>query len=315
MSKEETNSLEEYARYKYVIENIKDVIWEVDKNLVFTFISTTIKGITGYATEEMIGRCILEFLAPKSKMHIQEQLETKALVKIVEKFGSAILYDVEFICKDGKTIWCEVCVKPVNRDSGSISYIGMTRDVSEKKLYENKLKAYLDELKYKNKQLEELLTLDMLTGAYNRRKFEYFVGLEIEERETYFSPFSIIMFDIDNFKEINDYFGHKKGDIILQNVTALVKNTLRENDKLFRWGGDEFIILLPRFSINNALVFAKKLKDAIELFDFDIEDKKVTISSGAGEYILPETQDQFVNRVDNALLKAKSKGKNNVVLG
>lgn len=312
LGKEETGNLEEYAIYKYVIENIKDVIWEVDENLVFTFISKTIKGMTGYEDKEMLGRCILDFLTPKSKMHIQEQFAAKPLTKIIEEVGSAVFYNVEFICKDGQTIWCEVCVKPIHRDNSAVSYIGMTRDVTEKRLYENKLKEYLEELKLKNEQLEKMATLDMLTGAYNRRKFEYFIGLEIEEKENYGSPFSIIMFDIDNFKQINDYYGHKKGDIILQKITVLVKNIMRENDKLFRWGGDEFIILLSKFGLNNALVFAQKVKENIDLFDFDTGDKKVTISAGVGEYLLPETQDHFVNRIDNALLRAKSNGKNNV---
>lgn len=154
----------------------------------------------------------------------------------------------------------------------------------------------------------------MLTGAYNRRKLEYFVGLEIEKKEKYGSPFSIIMFDIDNFKGNNDHNGHKKGDRILQDITALIKYTLRVTDKLFRWGGDEFIILLPELTIENALKVADRVRETIQSFDFDIGNKKVTVSLGVGDYTLNENPDQFITRVDNALLKAKLNGKNKVEL-
>ncbi|MGI6066997.1 MAG: sensor domain-containing diguanylate cyclase, partial [Bacillota bacterium] len=187
-------TLVEYARYKYVIENIKDVIWELDTELVFTFVSSTAKGMTGYKPEEMIGRCMLDFLIPESKANICKLCVENINEKVDDSFKTATLYDLGFICKDGSIIWCEVSAKPVFESKNFIGYIGTTRDISEKKAYEDKLKCYIEELKCKNEQLEKLVTLDMLTGAYNRRKFEYFVGLEIEKKKKYGSPFSIIMF-------------------------------------------------------------------------------------------------------------------------
>lgn len=302
----------EYARYKYVTENIKDVIWEMDINLIFTFVSPTVNAMTGYDVEEMVGRCVLDFLTAESKARVLEQWKHTVHKRIHDNFKNTILYDVRLICKDGKTIWCEVSFKPIFRGKDFIGYVGTTRDISEKKINENKLKKYLEELKYKNEQLEDMATLDMLTGAYNRRKFEYFIGLEIEKKEKYGSPFSIIMLDIDNFKGINDYNGHKKGDRILQDITVLIKNTLRATDKLFRWGGDEFIILLPELTLKNALKVADKVKDTIQSFDFDIENKEVTVSLGVGDYTLNENPEQFVTRVDKALLKAKFNGRNKV---
>ncbi|MDD4753734.1 MAG: sensor domain-containing diguanylate cyclase [Desulfitobacteriaceae bacterium] len=304
--------LDEYRRYKYVIENIKDIIWEMDTKLVFTFVSPTAKAMSGYNEEEMIGRSLLDFLSPESKTRIIEQWGQNLNKRIDRNFKATILYDVAFICKDGKTMWCEVSVKPMYRGKDFLGYIGTTRDISEKKVYENKLKSYVEELEYKNEQLEMLASLDMLTGAFNRRKFEHYIDLEIEKKENYGSPFSIIIFDIDNFKEINDSYGHKTGDRILKDITSLIKYTLRATDKLFRWGGDEFIILLPESNLKNAIKVANKIREAIQLFDFNIKNKRITISLGAGGYTLDENPEQFVARVDNALLRAKFSGKNKI---
>lgn len=304
----------EYARYKYVIENIKDVIWELDPNIIFTFISPTAYSMAGYTAEEMIGRSILDFLTAESKAQISEQWQQTVPKRITGNFQNTILYDVQFICKNGNIIWCEVCVKPSFMGEDFIGYIGTTRDVSEKKIYENNLKRYFIELGAKNMQLENLANFDMLTGAYNRRKFEYFVDLEIEKKVNCNIPFSIIMFDIDNFKGINDNNGHKKGDKILQDITAIIKQTLRGTDQLFRWGGDEFIILLPELTLKNAQRVAGRMKESINKFDFGINNIEVTVSLGIGEYTLSENPEQFVTRVDNALLKAKHNGKNKVEL-
>ncbi|MEA4813544.1 MAG: sensor domain-containing diguanylate cyclase [Oscillospiraceae bacterium] len=301
--------LDEYSRYKYVVENIKDVIWELDTNMIFTFISPTVKGMTGYNDCEIIGRCMLDFLTDKSKKLIMDQVKKR---RDIGSKGDSPLYDVKFVCKDGHKIWCEVCVKPIFKDETLICYIGTSRDISEKKMYEQKLKEMITQQKRTNKQLENLATFDMLTGTYNRRKFEYFVNCEVEKVERYGTTFSISMFDIDNFKQINDVNGHDKGDIVLHDIASLIKRTIRATDLLFRWGGDEFIVLFPDLSLENALVVANKIRETVYSYKFGIEVEAVTISLGIGTYNLGENMDQFVSRVDKALLRAKKNGKNTI---
>ncbi len=304
--------LDEYARYKYVMENIKDVIWEVDPTASFTFISPSIKWMVGYEADQMIGHCILEFLTADSRKYLSEQLNKPLDETAKNNINRSYLYDVEFICKDGSTIWCEVSVKPVYKDESLICYIGISRDCSEKKMYEKKLHEMIEGQKHINEKLEDMVTFDMLTGAYNRRKFEHFIGLEIEKAEYYGNPFSINIFDIDNFKQINDINGHNKGDLVLQDITAVIKRTIRATDKLFRWGGDEFIVLFPDVNLQNALKVSNKIRDAIGAYAFDIDGKRVSLSMGIGEYTPNENPDQFVKRVDEALLRAKSNGKNTI---
>jgi diguanylate cyclase (GGDEF)-like protein len=222
------------------------------------------------------------------------------------------LYEVQFINKNATATWFEVSAKPLFKEEQFIGYIGTSRDISEKKAHENEVRKYIEELEHTNRKLDKLATFDMLTGVYNRRKFEQDVVMAAEKKEKYGSPFSIIMFDIDGFKQVNDLNGHKMGDVILQEMASVVKRVLRETDKLFRWGGDEFVILLQETSLKNAYKAAEKVRKMIETYQFEIECSKLTISLGVGEFMQEDNIDQFLSYVDNALLKAKANGKNRV---
>lgn len=304
--------MDEYARYRYVVENIKDVIWEVDTRAVFTFISPTIEKMVGYEAGEMIGRCILEFLTDDSRSLIQSELGNVSNQEITANRDRSYLYDVEFICKDGHVVWGEVSVKPVYKENELAGYIGVSRDISEKKMYEKKLQEMLESQRRSNRQLEDMVTFDMLTGAYSRRKFEYFITQEIEKAEKHGIPFSISIFDIDNFKQINDMNGHSKGDRVLQGISALIQHMLRKTDRLFRWGGDEFIVLFPEIDLESACKVAERIRETVQLHNFDIESGCATLSMGVGAYDMHETPEQFVARVDQVLLRAKSNGRNTV---
>ena len=122
----------------------------------------------------------------------------------------------------------------------------------------------------------------------------------------------MIFFDIDRFKTINDRFGHKIGDCVLQCISRLVIDNIRVTDGLFRWGGEEFIIILPEVNLESAKNVAEKIRNIIQSHDFGI-GQKISVSLGVGEYKPKENFDQVMLRVDNALLKAKSDGRNRVV--
>ncbi|MEL7656249.1 MAG: sensor domain-containing diguanylate cyclase [Bacillota bacterium] len=297
--------------YKNAFEYIQDIIWELDLNLAFTFVSPNSRMMTGYENTEMIGRCILDFLSPESKQNIINQWNATKQERF-EGITKISMYDVEFICKDGRVIWYEVSVKPIIDEGKFTGYIGTSRDISEKKEHELEIKKYVQELEYSNKKLDELTTFDMLTGAYSRRKFEEFIAMPVEKREKEGIPFSLIMFDIDYFKQINDLYGHKTGDYILQEVSLNVRNNLRGSDKLFRWGGDEFVVLLQDTSLKDAYDLAEIIRMGIEVHKFGMENKDITISLGVGEFQAGENLDQFLSNVDKAMLKAKSDGRNRI---
>jgi len=121
------------------------------------------------------------------------------------------------------------------------------------------------------------------------------------------------MFDIDNFKNINDTYGHITGDHILQQITHIVKNLIRKADVFARWGGEEFLILCIETNINDAEILAEKLRQSIETASF-IKVPQITSSFGVTDYRKQEDIDAFINRVDSAMYQAKDEGKNRVVI-
>ncbi len=236
MENNQTMKSHQFYRYKYIIENIKDVIWEMTTDFVFTFVSPNAKDMTGYEAEELMRRKMPDFLVEESRNYFFNQSIPRVKKRINGDTEEIILYDVQFLCKSGSIKWLEVSAKPMFEEGNFIGYIGTTRDITEKKEYESQLKKYIDELKTMNTKLEEMATLDVLTGAFNRRKFNDDLSSVIKDKEKYGFSFSLIFFDIDYFKTINDRYGHKTGDLILQRISELVLMNIRTTDRLFRWG-------------------------------------------------------------------------------
>lgn len=175
---------------------------------------------------------------------------------------------------------------------------------------QNKLLALNQELKEKNIILENLAIHDFLTNIYNRRKIEEMLINEYNRYERYRIPFSLILFDIDGFKTINDRYGHKNGDDVLKIITKMVKENIRKSDMLGRWGGEEFLIILFKTTAAEAYDVAEKIRCIIANVDFALP-APVTISLGVAEYNGNEKLDELVNRVDACLYEAKRRGKNN----
>lgn len=173
------------------------------------------------------------------------------------------------------------------------------------------LKNSQQELLAKNLVLEELASTDRLTGLRNRHYFETTALREIERSKRYYLPLSLLLFDIDHFKRINDYYGHQMGDEVLIKVSQLIQKQLRINDLFARWGGDEFIILLPNSPLQAALQTAEKIRALIETYDFS-PIEKVTLSIGTAEFSADQTMGDWIKRADEALYLAKNSGRNTV---
>lgn len=160
-------------------------------------------------------------------------------------------------------------------------------------------------------ELEALATRDQLTGILNRRKLEEYFTQEINRHHRYNTLFSVIMFDLDHFKKVNDTWGHDVGDLVLKKVVALTLKHIREIDIFARWGGEEFIILLPQTDIQQAQKLAERLRIAVA--DTLINDTiAITISLGLAQHNQNETMDEILKRVDQCLYAAKDAGRNQV---
>ncbi len=168
-------------------------------------------------------------------------------------------------------------------------------------------------LSWTNKKVEILIGTDNLTKTYNRTKFYEIIGMELKRKERFDNNISLIMYDIDYFKRINDKYGHNKGDSVLKEITQLIKVNIRQIDYLFRWGGEEFIIVLPHTKLLDAVEAAEKLRKKIEKFNFQLDGlEKVTVSFGVVEFNTNESIDDLINRVDELLYEAKRSGRNQV---
>lgn len=178
-------------------------------------------------------------------------------------------------------------------------------------------KQYQDNLRNDLEQSVNLAAKDGLTGLFNRRYFDIHLKQMIEKANKESIKLYLLMCDIDNFKHVNDTYGHQAGDKVLTIVSRILKNTLRVTDLIARFGGEEFTILLTDIDISKAIETAERVRVKIEYMDFHIEDQieplKKTISIGVTEYKKEESIGSFIKRADKAMYEAKTTGKNKVV--
>lgn len=169
-------------------------------------------------------------------------------------------------------------------------------------------------------RIKEQSIRDALTGCFNRRKFDEDIDNEIERARRYARPLSLAIIDIDWFKDYNDYHGHLKGDVLLKKLAALLNCNARESDRVYRYGGEEFAVLLPETDKEEAFLVTGRLKEVIELKHFEGEsesqpNRKVTVSIGLSSFRFPEdanTKETLLKAADSALYRAKESGKNRV---
>lgn len=166
------------------------------------------------------------------------------------------------------------------------------------------LSAALDENK-------RLAATDKLTGAFNRRILDENLLTEVQRSERYGDPFSVILLDIDFFKNINDRYGHLAGDQFLTEFTRLIGQRIRSTDILGRWGGEEFLVLSPKTSIGEISILAETLRKAVESHDFGLSEP-CTVSAGISAYAAGDTPEKLLQRADLALYQAKRNGRNSV---
>jgi len=178
--------------------------------------------------------------------------------------------------------------------------------------FTRKIDIFQQRLMQKNKTLMKLSCIDHLTKANNRRKIEDVLYSECKILKRYGSHLSIILLDVDNFKNINDTYGHDVGDKVLRTMSKLISSSIRESDFFGRWGGEEFLIVTPGTSLENAAVLAEKLRTIVSHHDFE-NPNTVTCSFGVSECDGDTPVKTFVKNADDALYKAKAEGKNRVV--
>lgn len=217
--------------------------------------------------------------------------------------------------EDGLTV--EMHAVPTEWEGEPVSLVTM-RDITARKRYERRIQEQQDALQDANAQLQganarlqALATLDGLTGIFNHRAAKERLAVEWSRSRRYDAPLSVLMLDVDKFKQYNDAFGHPAGDEVLKSVASLMREKARDTDVVARYGGEEFILVLPNTGAEAALVFAERLRVALESQSWPL--RPVTGSFGAAT-ATPEMQsfDDLVAAADKALYFSKENGRNRV---
>ena len=212
------------------------------------------------------------------------------------------------LCKDGRTT--DVVAGAVVIDGLLLfSFV----DITDRKRYENELKQARDELAAANAEHKRLAITDSLTGISNRRHFEEEITQEMVRAQRYAQPLSLLLIDIDHFKAINDQYGHPTGDRILIELSRRIGSRLRSMDRLARWGGEEFVVLMPHCDAAAAILVAERLRKLCAEQPFP-EVGTVTASFSVDELKPGEKTEEWFKRVDVALYDAKSSGRDSVRL-
>ena len=178
-------------------------------------------------------------------------------------------------------------------------------------LFNIKMYAEIKKRKKAEKKLEDNANKDPLTNIYNRRKLSRIFEIEKLRASRYKHDLSLIFIDIDNFKVVNDTYGHDLGDKVLIKFSEILKKNIRKTDYLSRWGGEEFIILLTETNASHAALLAEKLKDIIAESPFS-HKKRITASFGVSQYLYDDQEKDVFKRADNAMYYVKEHGKNAV---
>lgn len=308
-------------RHRFVADSAHDVIWSMSPAGKITYVSPAVEVQRGLSQEEALNQAIEDIHTPESQKISLEYFRTLADDLACGRPPRTFRGELEYRRKDGSTYWTEVLVYPLLDAKGTLQEIvGVTRDIDERKRLEQELRQSRLQLEAANRALESanlelqrLSVTDPLTGLWNRRHFSNAVAAELERVQRYRQPASLILLDIDKFKSINDTYGHLTGDLVLVKLAKLMAQRLRSIDTLARWGGEEFVILMPHTDLKNAEKLAEELRALIGKSAFDPVGN-LTISLGVTDLRASESAEASVARADGAMYAAKLGGRNRVVI-
>lgn len=299
--------------YHHSPQNYKDTSCKLKNSVNVVYVSGIITNILYSNKPQKYHQKFLD--ESQSMFGFNEKIYGRILDRIVEEINqTAGLFGIH--AKNHKPI--EEILQEAN---ASLSSINLTYDQMNRELIAAKaqLQKLTKELEEKNKYLEKLAQLDSLTEVYNHGYFQSILGNQISLASRKISPLSLIMMDVDDFKNFNDRHGHQTGDFILKELCALMRKLLRDSEMIFRYGGEEFAIILIDTAEHDAQVAAEHLRESIAMHPFIVQSKNhnVTVSFGVAA-IMPAvdgfTKKDLIAFADAALLESKKKGNNRVTV-
>jgi len=260
------------------------------------------RDIFGIGTERVVGDNLSRFIPQQFRethgQHVNSFRRSPVNVRPMQ-----VRAPVRALRSDGSEIDIEVTISKI-KVNNEIEMTAVVRDISERaKLIE---------------QLQQAATHDSLTGIFNRRHGGAILNNEIQRCGRFSHALSVAMIDLDHFKDVNDTYGHAYGDLVLNSVVETILKTLRDADTLCRWGGEEFLVVLPETTVNNAVLWAERARKEIEskaiMFSGE-QAVNITASFGLASLSSDDaTADNLLKRADDALYRVKNSGRNQVII-
>jgi diguanylate cyclase (GGDEF)-like protein/PAS domain S-box-containing protein len=254
-------------------------------------VSSAFEKASGYSEEELIGKPIgIIKNKERDKKIIQELWETISN-------GKTWMGEIKNKNKNGEDYWLEQHIIPkINPENNKIeSFVSIGIDITTKK------------------EMEKIASTDKLTGIYNRRMLDEILQIEIEVAQRHSSELSLIIIDIDHFKDVNDNYGHLIGDETLKTMSSIIFENIRTSDIFGRYGGEEFLIICTQTNKDNAFILAEKLRTIVGKYNFNKIGTK-TISLGISRYEKNDSIESLFKKADEALYCAKESGRNKTVI-
>lgn len=295
-------------QYRLITENMQDVIWVMDaENGNLLFVSPSVEQLRGYDRESYAATSFEQWFTPESRARLQvvHSQRLKAFLSGEASPDTTYRDEVEHTRRDGSTVWCEVVARfRRNPRTRRAELYGVTRDIAKRKAME-------EELRRANAELTTLASTDVLTGLPNRRLFYEIAERALSSARRNRGLAAVMSLDLDKFKPINDSYGHEVGDRVLIETSRRLTLALRQSDTGARFGGDEFLILLPQISRDeDVMLVAEKIRALFEA-KFVIEDFEMSISVSIGASIYPrhgDDIDALIKASDQALYVTKERG-------
>ena len=278
------------SEYKAIVESSPNMIWRAGIDTKCNYFNTTWLRFTGRTQEEENGDGWTKGVHP-------DDLE-RCINIYLESFNKRVAFEMEYRLRrfDGQYRWINDRGTPFfDKDGSFIGYIGSCMDVTEK---------------IEGKKLIDMAHNDKLTGLYNRNYLDYLLGFEFYNAKQAQTKFVIMMLDIDNFKFCNDHYGHDFGDKVLNLAAGKILENTRKTDTAGRYGGDEFMVILPSSTIADAKIVAQRILE--EVYQLVVEDSsaKISVSIGIASRTNEKEVSELIKKVDTAMYKAKRDGGN-----
>lgn len=312
---------EERDTLAYAIHESSSGVFLTDNNHLVIWVNKAFEQLNGYRQNELKGQNIDNFINGKNTdqevvQHIQDQLQA----------GKGVQTDILNYHKSGEMHWSRLLIAPILRDDEIVNFIGFQQDVTneieaKRKLedvnanLENIVKQRTLELSEANAELERLSRYDTLTNTLNRRVFYEIYEAESARLTRTKSYLSIAMIDVDHFKLINDTLGHLVGDKVLQALVNEINDVKRDSDYLFRFGGEEFILLMPGSDLSQSKIVTERIRQRISTLVVHDNDHDITLTISVGLIAtnIKNPANDSLKKVDKLLYQAKSNGRNCIV--